>query len=89
VRIDTACGRIRNVEWRYPVANATASSSPMEIPTCAPIGHRVIASCPADRTSSRSRTGNATHRPETALARLLTMRRDTTRAAPKNHNREP
>jgi hypothetical protein len=61
----------------------------MEIPTCAPIGHRVIASCPADRAGSRSRTGDATHRPETALARLLTMRRDTIRAAPKNHNREP
>jgi hypothetical protein len=49
----------RNVESRYPVANATAASSPMEIPTCAPIGHRVIASCPADRTSSRSRTDTA------------------------------
>jgi hypothetical protein len=30
--------------------------------------------------------GDAKHRPETALARLVTMRRDTTRAARKSHN---
>jgi hypothetical protein len=30
--------------------------------------------------------GDAKHRPETVLARLVTMRRDTTRAARKNHN---
>lgn len=38
----------------YAVVNATPSSALIEMPTFAPIGQRVMAWCPADRTSNRS-----------------------------------